>query len=101
LRRRGLDGVRPRTSTPRAEAVEFLAVSASWRKQRRRELTTTAQDETGVDVYVRVRVGDRYLYMTRGDTVNGPHLPKPMILRASPEWPGPTALFHFILFFSI
>jgi hypothetical protein len=53
---------------PRAEAVEFLAVSASWRKRRRRELTMTAQDEAGVDVYVRVRVrigASRFLYDPR------------------------------------
>jgi hypothetical protein len=51
---------------PRAEAVEFLAVSASWRKQRRRELTMTAQDEAGVDVYVRVRVwASRFIYDPR------------------------------------
>jgi hypothetical protein len=52
---------------PRAEAVEFLAVSASWRKRRRGELTTTAQEEVGVeDVYVRVRVGaSRFIYDPR------------------------------------
>jgi hypothetical protein len=51
---------------PRAEAVEFLAVSASRRKRRGRELTTTAQEEAGVDVYVRVRVGaSRFIYDPR------------------------------------
>jgi hypothetical protein len=51
---------------PCANAVEFLAVSVSWRKRRWRELTTTAQDEARVDVYVRVRVGaSRFIYDLR------------------------------------
>jgi hypothetical protein len=33
--------------------------------------------------------------MTRGGAVNGPHLPKPMIMWASPKRPSPSALFPF------
>jgi hypothetical protein len=45
-------------------------------------------------------LGHRDLYMTRGGAVNGPHLPKPMIMWASPKRPGPSALFPFFFFFS-
>jgi hypothetical protein len=43
--------------------------------------------------------GHRDLYMTRGGAVNGPHLPKPMILWASPKRPSPSAFFPFFSHF--
>jgi hypothetical protein len=46
-------------------------------------------------------LGHQDFYMTRDSAVNGPHLPKPIILWASPKQPSTTAIFSFILFFSI